>query len=221
MLLSSAVLVVAIVAIVGSFGRRHTSSLNEAEESLQVPRRLANLAADHDDRDGLARILNAGRAAAAKVQRDGKIKVQQQYQRREQRYGSRINHASKALTHEEVQEQHAKDINARVENAMMKTSSMVPWVRWPKSDDLGGSEFQAARKQQLLQMPMLSADATDNAAKVLPLSAIMNRLKVDSALHQGLVTDTQLAMADEAAHSKKMAKLTGEPHLKLDCKPFC
>lgn len=221
MLLSSAVLVVAIVAIVGSFGRRQTSSLNEAEESLQVPRRLANLAADHDDRDGLANILNAGRAAVAKVQHDEKIKVQQQFQRHEQRYGRQVNHATKALTHEEVQEQQAKDINARVENNMMKTSTMVPWVRWPRSDDMGGSQFQAARKQSLLQMPMLSADATDNAAKVLPLSAIMNRLKVDSALHQGLVTDTQLAMADESAHSKKMARLTGEHALKLDCKPFC
>jgi hypothetical protein len=38
---------------------------------------------------------------------------------------------------------------------------------------------------------------------------------------QGLVTDTQLAMADESAHSKKMARLTGEHALKLDCKPFC
>jgi len=151
-LLSSAVLVVAIVAIVGSFGRRQTSSLNEAEESLQVPRRLANLAADHDDRDGLANILNAGRAAVAKVQHDEKIKVQQQFQRHEQRYGRQVNHATKALTHEEVQEQQAKDINARVENNMMKTSTMVPWVRWPRSDDMGGSQFQAARKQSLLQV---------------------------------------------------------------------
>jgi hypothetical protein len=34
------------------------------------------------------------------------------------------------------------------------------------------------------QMPMLKSDVNDNAAKVLPLSAIMDRLKVDSALHQ-------------------------------------
>ena len=31
---------------------------------------------------------------------------------------------------------------------------------------------------------MLQSDVNDNAAKVLPMSAIMNRLKVDSALHK-------------------------------------
>ena len=38
------------------------------------------------------------------------------------------------------------------------------------------------------QMPMLmKSDVKDNAARVLPLSAIMNRLKVDSALHKVLM----------------------------------
>ena len=40
----------------------------------------------------------------------------------------------------------------------------------------------------LRQMPVLmKSDVKDNAARVLPLSAIMNRLKVDSALHKVLM----------------------------------
>jgi hypothetical protein len=68
----------------------------------------------------------------------------------------------------------------------MSSATMVPWVRWPKGDDFGGStEYASARKQQLLQMPMLmGSDVKDNAAAVLPLSEIMDRLKVDSKLHQ-------------------------------------
>lgn len=34
------------------------------------------------------------------------------------------------------------------------------------------------------QMPILKSDVDDKAAKLLPMSAIMNRLKVDSALHK-------------------------------------
>ena len=55
---------------------------------------------------------------------------------------------------------------------------------------------------------------------MLPLAAIMNRLKVDHALHRGDVSDTQLAMMDEAAKGKKSAAF-GKPSTALDCKPFC
>ena len=93
-------------------------------------------------------------------------------------------------------------------------------MHWPKDD----AEFATARTQSLLQMPakmsMLAADARDEAAKVLPLAAIMNRLKVDHALHRGDVSDTQLAMMDEAAKGKKSAAF-GKPSTALDCKPFC
>jgi hypothetical protein len=77
---------------------------------------------------------------------------------------------------------------------------MVPWVRWHKSDPVGGSEFKAAITQFLLQMPaktvMLAADAGDQAGKVLPLS-VMNRLEVDHALRAGDVSDTQLANVEK------------------------
>merc|ERR1719183_959900 len=108
----------------------------------------------------------------------------------------------------------------------MSSKTMVPWVRWLKGDDFGGStEYASARKQQLLQMPMLmGSDVKDNAAAVLPLSEIMDRLKVDSKLHQGEVSDTQLAMAEEKAAKDKShehADSSSSSDAQLDCKPFC
>jgi len=216
--LSAVLLLAAIVAAVGSFGARRSSSLDEAEEYLRVPRRLANLAADHDDRRGLAEVLNAGKHMAEREAAMKKAaKVQEQHQR-EERYGRR-KVAHKKWSKEMVAEERAKDMNARDHRQMMKSETMVPWVRWPGSSDTGDS-FESARKQQLLQMPMLmKSDVNDNAAKLLPLNAIMNRLKVDSALHKGLVTDTQLAMADETSRSKRTPIFSHQ--LKLDCKPFC
>jgi len=65
----------------------------------------------------------------------------------------------------------------------------------------------------------MGADVKDNAAHMLPLSAIMNRLSVDSKLHQGEVSDTQLAMADASANRKHPEPSDNKS--KLDCKPFC
>lgn len=218
--LSAALLLVAIVATVSSFGGRHNSSLDESEEYLRVPRRLANLAADHDDRDGLARALNEGRQAAQRQEAAAKARQQAQSLQQRRRYGRM--HSRKPAhkyTKAEVEEQHAKDMTARDEKAMMSSRTMVPWVQWPKRD--GASFSDPARKQLLLQMPMLmGSDVKDHAAKLLPLSAIMNRLQVDRALHNGDVTDTQLAMADEQAHKEQPVE-SSDPNLKLDCKPFC
>ena len=229
--LSAVLLVVACVAMAGSLGGRAGgagSALDESEEYLRVPRRLANLAADHDDRDGLARIMQEGHDVAQKMRGAEKAKAVQQLQAQQQReradelrYGRPQQHHSVVpKTKEEAQEEHAAKINNRVQQGMMRTSTMVPWVHWPKDD----AEFATARTQSLLQMPakmsMLAADARDEAAKVLPLAAIMNRLKVDHALHRGDVSDTQLAMMDEAAKGKKSAAF-GKPSTALDCKPFC
>lgn len=183
--LSAVLLLAAVVATASSFGGPDRNSLDEAEDYLRVPRRLANLAADHDDRDGLADALRAGRAAAERDAATARKKQQLHASRRSyMRRGE--HHSARKFSKEEVAEQHAKDINARDERAMMSSATMVPWVRWPKGDDFGGStEYASARKQQLLQMPMLmGSDVKDNAAAVLPLSEIMDRLKVDSKLHQ-------------------------------------
>lgn len=48
----------------------------------------------------------------------------------------------------------------------------------------------------------------------------MVRMRVaDANVQQGLVTDTQLAMADETVTSKRTPIFNNK--LKLDCKPFC
>jgi len=224
--LSAVLLLAAIVATVGSFRGRSSSSLDESEEYLRVPRRLANLAADHDDREGLAEALRAGRDAARRSAARAKKQQQQHAQGdREHRYmnrrGSGHDHQEKQVRKEEIQEQRAKELNARDVKHMMSMKTMVPWVRWPKSDD-DDTEFKSARKQQLLQMPMLmGSDVNDNAAKLLPLSEIMDRLKVDSKLHQGEVSDTQLAMADEKAAKQRPVDESTSKQTQLDCKPFC
>lgn len=155
LVLSAALLLAAVVAAAGSFGAKHGSSLDESEEYLRVPRRLANLAADHDDRRGLAEVLNAGRhmaeheAAVKKAQK----KAQEEHDRRAQEAFGRRKPAHKKWDKEMVAEEHAKDINARDERQMMKSETMVPWVRWPKSDmGDGDTQFMSARKQQLLQV---------------------------------------------------------------------
>lgn len=152
LVLSAVLLLAAIVASVGSFGAKHGDSLDESEEYLRVPRRLVNLAADHDDRRGLAEVLNAGKHMAEHEAAVKKAEKAQEERKQEERYGRR-KHEHRKWTKEMVAEQHAKDINERDERQMMKTSNMVPWVRWPKSD-MGGddSQFSSARKQQLLQV---------------------------------------------------------------------
>ena len=152
--LSAALLLVAIVATVSSFGGRHNSSLDESEEYLRVPRRLANLAADHDDRDGLARALNEGRQAAQRQEAAAKARQQAQSLQQRRRYGRM--HSRKPAhkyTKAEVEEQHAKDMTARDEKAMMSSRTMVPWVQWPKRD--GASFSDPARKQLLLQVSLV------------------------------------------------------------------
>jgi hypothetical protein len=148
--LSAVLLLAAIVAAVGSFGAHSSSSLDEAEEYLRVPRRLANLAADHDDRRGLAEVLNAGKRMAEREAAMKKAAKVQQEHHQEERYG-RQKVAHKKWTKAMVAEQHARDLNARDQRQMMKSETMVPWVRWPGSSDTGDS-FESARKQQLLQV---------------------------------------------------------------------
>jgi len=217
--LSAALLLIAVVAL-SSFSGRQSSSLDESEEYLRVPKRLANLAADHDDRDGLASIMRTGheeaiREASAAQKPRQQLRAGRQYGRREEQRRPAVKKWSK----NQIAEQHAKDMNAREENNMMSDATMVPWVRWPKRDE--AQYRDTAHKQQLLQMPMLmGSDVKDNAAHMLPLSAIMNRLSVDSKLHQGEVSDTQLAMADASA-IRKHPEQTSDKKSKLDCKPFC
>jgi len=221
-LLSAALLLVAVVALSSLSGRQSSASLNESEEYLRVPKRLANLAADHDDRDGLARIMMEGHAQAVRDAAAAEKKQQQLHTRRQ--YGRKQEHrpVAKKWSKDEIAEQRAKNMNARDEKMMMDDETMVPWVRWPKRDE-GDAFRDTARKQELLQMPMLSSsEIKDNAAHMLPLSAIMNRLSVDSKLHKGEVSDTQLAMADEQAIKKHPEDdSTGDKKEALDCKPFC
>jgi hypothetical protein len=218
--LSAVLFLAAIVASASSFSSPKRNSLDEAEDYLRVPKRLANLAADHDDRDGLANIMREGRA---EVQRDADVDRKKQQLHNSRPSFSRRSSVPK-VDAEKVAEQHARILNDRDERAMMSTEKMVPWVHWPKGDDDMGSEFKSARKQLLLQMPMLMrSDVKDNAAAMMPLSEIMDRLKVDSRLHQGEVSDTELAMADQKAAVRKSESFgaSRSSATQLDCKPFC
>ncbi|EKX50568.1 hypothetical protein GUITHDRAFT_151190 [Guillardia theta CCMP2712] len=91
---------------------------------------------------------------------------------------------------------------------------MVPWVRWPRDSD----HFSTANKQILLQEPV-ELMMKDNAAQVMPLKEIMNRIVVDRKLHTGEVSDTQLAMADMKANKMGGRVVNGKSS--LDCSPFC
>jgi len=150
-LLSAALLLVAVVALSSLSGRQSSASLNESEEYLRVPKRLANLAADHDDRDGLARIMIEGHAQAVRDAAAAQ-KLQQQLHTRRQ-YGRKQEHhpVAKKWSKDEIAEQRAKDMNARDEKMMMDDETMVPWVRWPKRDE-GDAFRDTARKQELLQV---------------------------------------------------------------------
>ena len=135
--LSAVLFLAAVVASASSFSGPKRNSLDEAEDYLRVPKRLANLAADHDDRDGLANIMREGRA---EVLRDADVdrKKQQLHSRVSRPSFSRRSSAPK-VDAEKAAEQHAKILNGRDERAMMATEKMVPWVRWPKGDDDMGS----------------------------------------------------------------------------------
>jgi hypothetical protein len=50
----------------------------------------------------------------------------------------------------------------------------------------------------------------DNSSKPMSLKLIMERQKVDHMLATGQVSDTQLAMADEAAKAKQAKHLSSE-----------
>jgi hypothetical protein len=133
--LSAVLFLVAIVAGASSFGGPKRNSLDEAEDYLRVPKRLANLAADHDDRDGLANIMREGRAEA---QRDADVDRKKQQLHNSRPSFSRRSSVPK-VDAEKVAEQHARILNDRDERAMMSTEKMVPWVHWPKGDDDMGS----------------------------------------------------------------------------------
>ena len=89
----------------------------------------------------------------------------------------------------------------------MSPDEMVPWVKWPATAAAKARGAAVGQKRtKLLQTTELFQD---NAAKVMPLKEIEERLAVDHKLHRGFVSDTQLAAADAAAR-KKSAKFEGK-----------
>jgi hypothetical protein len=155
--LASAGLLLVAIAAIATYNGRPRELLNESEEYLQVPRRLRNLAADHDDRDGLAQVMNEGHmqevrevkiakakeeAAAAAAKRAGRMGLAYKAPERAGR--------SEEARKEFAEEEHAKELNAVDAKMILSTKNMVPWVQWPKSDD---QFYDPARKQSLLQVP--------------------------------------------------------------------
>jgi len=155
--LASAGLLLVAIAAIATYNGRPSELVNESEEYLQVPRRLRNLAADHDDRDGLAQVMNEGHmqevrevkiakakeeAAAAAAKRAGRMGLAYKAPERAGR--------SEEARKEFAEEEHAKELNAVDAKMILSTKNMVPWVQWPKSDD---QFYDPARKQSLLQVP--------------------------------------------------------------------
>jgi len=82
------------------------------------------LAADHDDRDGLASIMRTGheeaiREASAAQKPRQQLRAGRQYGRREEQRRPAVKKWSK----NQIAEQHAKDMNAREENNMMNDAT--------------------------------------------------------------------------------------------------
>ena len=82
------------------------------------------------------------------------------------------------------------------------------------------------RTQSLVETALLH----DRMADVMPLKYILQRETVDNGLHTGRISDTELALADEAKRRKRAEswRADGGDHAHRDvhspneaCSPFC